>query len=128
VSAEVVDTMVWDIIEKVCKNETMLKKYLAQNQPTPKDDSSAIQKELDGIEAKRNAIMAWFSANLITAEESTAKLTALKKQEQLLTEKLQTKKADIPTTEIVKDARKRITHEQKRQFILQHIMSRLPTI
>lgn len=121
VSAEVVDTMVWAIIEKVCKNETMLKKYLAQNQPTQKDDSSAIQKELDGIEAKRNAIMAWFSANLITAEESTAKLTALKKQEQSLQEKLQTKKTDIPTDQIVKDAKKKITHEQKRQFILQHI-------
>ena len=121
VSAEVVDAMVWDIIEKVCKNETMLKKYLAQNQPIPKDDSSAVQKELDGIEAKRNAIMAWFSANLITAEESTAKLTALKKQEQSLQEKLQTKKADISTDQIVKDARKRITYEQKRQFILQHI-------
>ena len=60
-------------------------------------------------------------ARVSTAEESTAKLTALKKQEQSLQEKLQTKKADIPTTEIVKDARKRITYEQKRQFILQHI-------
>lgn len=31
------------------------------------------------------------------------------------------KKADIHTDKIVKDARKRITYEQKRQFILQHI-------
>ena len=64
--------------------------------------------------------MNWFSANLITAEESTQKLQALKKQEQLLTEKLQTKKADIPTKQIVEDAHK-VTKEEKRSFVLQHI-------
>ena len=120
-SSDVADTIVWAIIEKVCKNESMLKKYISRNQPKPKDDSATIRKQLDGIEAKRQAIMSWFSANLITAEESTQKLTALKKQEQTLTEKLQTKKQDIPTTEIVQDAHHKITLAEKRQFILQHI-------
>lgn len=66
--------------------------------------------------------MNWFSANLISAEESTLKLQALKKQEQALQEKLHTNKNSIPTNEIVKDAKKRkITQEEKRQFVLQHI-------
>ncbi len=120
-SSNVADKIVWEIIQKVCRNETMLKKYISQNQPKQKDNTDAIKRELDGIEAKRQAVMNWFSSNLITAEESTTKLMALKKREQTLAEKLQTKKADIPTDAIVKDARHKITLEEKRQFILQHI-------
>ena len=65
--------------------------------------------------------MNWFSANLITADESTAKLQALKKQEQSLQEKLTQKKQDIPTDQIVQDAHGKITFADKRNFILQHI-------
>ena len=121
IPVDVLDTMVWQKLKEVCRNESMLKKYVAQNQPKQKDETSAIKKELGGIEAKRNAIMAWFSANLITAEESTTKLMALKKQEQTLQERLQTKKTDIPTQKIVEDARKIVTQEEKRQYILNHI-------
>ena len=121
VSTEATDNIVWEIITKVCKNESMLKKYIQQNQPKPKDDSAQIKKQLAGIETKRQAIMSWFSANLISAEESTQKLQALKKQEQNLQERLQTKKEDIPTGKIVEDVRGKITFEDKRQFILQHI-------
>ena len=121
VGVDVLDTIVWDIIKKVCRNESMLKKYMAQNQPKEKDDLSAVKKELDAIETKRQAIMNWFSANLITAEESTQKLTALKKHEQTLVEKLKTKKQDIPTQKIVDDAKRKISPEEKRAFILQHI-------
>ena len=121
VKSDIADKMVWELLKKICRNETVLRKYIAQNQPRQKDNSDAIKKELDGIEAKRQAIMNWFSANLITAEESTTKLTALKKQEQVLTEKLQTKKQDIPTKDIVEDVRGRISFEEKRQFVLQHI-------
>ena len=119
IGVDVLDSMVWDIIKKVCRNETMLKKYISQNQPK-KDDSAAIKKELETIEAKRQAIMNWFSANLISADESTTKLQALKKQEQSLTERLKTKKQDIPTKEIVEDSKK-VTKEEKRNFVLQHI-------
>lgn len=115
------DTMVWETIKKVCRNEAMLKKYVAQNQPKQKDDNDGIIKELQSIEAKRNAIMNWFSANLITAEESTTKLQVLKKQEQALQEKLHINKTSIPTEAIVKDARRKVTQEEKRQFILNHI-------
>lgn len=122
VSVDVLDTMVWDAIKKACRNETMLKKYVAQNQPKLKDESESIKKDLAGIEAKRQAIMNWFSANLISAEESTTKLQALKKQEQMLTEKLSIKKSTLATDQIVKDAKKRkITQEEKRQFVLNHI-------
>lgn len=65
--------------------------------------------------------MNWFSANLITAEESTTKLQVLKKQEQALQEKLHINKTSIPTEAIVKDARRKVTQEEKRQFILNHI-------
>ena len=122
VPVDVLDTIVWDTLKKVCRNEAMLKKYVAQNQPKFKDESESIKKELAGIEAKRNAIMNWFSANLISAEESTQKLQVLKKQEQDLQGKLHINKNSIPTNEIVKDAKKgKITQEEKRQFVLQHI-------
>lgn len=121
VGVDVLDTLVWQELVRVCRNETLLKKYINQNQPKQKDETDAVKKELNAIETKRQAIMNWFSANLITADESTAKLQALKKQEQYLQEKLTIKKQDIPTTDIVKDARKKITQEEKRNFILQHI-------
>ena len=121
VSSDVVDTLVWDKLKQVCRNKTLLKKYIAQNQPKEKDNTEAVKKQLDAIETKRQAIMNWFSANLITADESTAKLQALKKQEQSLQEKLTQKKQDIPTTEIVQDAHGKITFADKRNFILQHI-------
>lgn len=121
VGVDVLDTLVWETIKKVCRNEATLKKYVAQNQPKQKDDNDGIIKELQSIEAKRNAIMNWFSANLITAEESTTKLQVLKKQEQALQEKLRINKTSIPTEDIVKDARRKVTQEEKRQFILNHI-------
>ena len=121
VGVDVLDAMVWEIIQKTCKNETMLKKYIAQNQPKQKDNTDAIKKLLAGIETKRQAIMSWFSANLISAEESTQKLQALKKQEQSLQDRLTTKKEDIPTEKIVEDVRHKITPEDKRQFVLDHI-------
>ena len=121
IGVDVLDTMVWDAIKKVCRNETMLKKYVAQYQPKQNDETDTIKKELDAIEQKRNAIMNWFSANLISAEESTLKLQVLKKQEQALQEKLHINKTSIPTNEIVKDARRKITKEDKRKFVLQHI-------
>ena len=121
VNSDVVDAEVWNKLKQVCRNETLLKKYIAQNQPQEKDNSVAIKKELDAIETKRQAIMNWFSANLITAQESTDKLQALKKQEQVLQEKLSTKKQTIETDKIVEDIRQKITFEEKRQYILQHI-------
>ena len=121
VGVDVLDAMVWKILKTNCRTEAMLKKYIAHNQPKEQDNTDAIKKQLDSIETKRQAVMNWFSANLITAEESTQKLTALKKQEQTLQEKLRTKKEDIPTDQIVKDVRHRITPEEKRQFVLDHV-------
>ena len=121
VSSEVVDKTVWEILRRVCRNESALNEYINENQPTKKDNAAQVKKELKSIEGKRNAIMNWFSANLITAEETTSKLEALKKQEMLLQEKLNTKKEHIPTEQIVKDVKGKITFEEKRNFILQHI-------
>lgn len=121
VGVDVLDEMVWKAIKEHCRNESVLKKYVSRNQPQENDNTDAIKKELESIETKRQAVMNWFSANLITAEESTQKLTALKKQEQTLAEKLTIKKADIPTEKIVEEIRHKITKEEKRQFILNHI-------
>lgn len=121
VSTDVVDGVVWGILQKVCKNETMLKRYIAENQPRAASDTERVQAELKTIEKKRNAIMNWFASNLITAEESTVKLQALKHREKVLQEKLTTKKEGISTKKIVEDAKGKITFEDKRNFILQHI-------
>ena len=118
---EAVDSMVWGIITKVCRKESVLKKYIQQNQPKKQDDLGVIKKELQSIESKRQAVMNWFSANLISAEESTSKLMTLKKQEQLLTEKLSAKKENIPTDKIVQDVKGKISFEDKRQFIVENI-------
>ena len=121
VNSDVTDKMVWQVLQKVCRNETMLKQYIAQNQPQQKDDTGAIQKQLAGIETKRQAVMNWFSANLITAEESTQKLQALKKQEEILQKKLATKRQTINTGSIVADIKHKTTFAEKRQFVLEHI-------
>lgn len=121
VATNVVDDLVWNEIEKICHNEKLLKKYIAEYQPQEKDNSQAIQKELQGIEKKRQAIMNWFSVNLITAEESTAKLEMLKKQEKALKARLTTKTTKINTADIISAAKDVFTFEHKRNFILQHI-------
>lgn len=121
VSTEVVDGVVWSIMQRVCKNETLLKRYITENQPRAASDTEKVKAELKTIESKRNAIMNWFASNLITAEESTEKLQALKHREKSLQEKLNTKKEGISTKKIVEDAKGKITFEDKRSFILQHI-------
>lgn len=121
VKCEIADDKAWKEIVKICKNEKMLSKYTAEYQPQKKDNTESIRKELQSIETKRQAIMNWFSANLITTEESTIKLQALKKQEKALKEKLSTKTEKINTAEIVSAVRKDFTFEEKRQFVLQYI-------
>lgn len=121
VSSDIVDKLVWDYIDKICRNEKLLKKYIAQNQPKATDNTDIIQKELRNIESKRQAIMNWFSSNLITAEESTTKLQMLKKQEKSLREKLSTKAEKINTAEIVSAVKGRISFDEKRSFILENV-------
>ena len=121
IGTDVLDQMLWSKIKEVCRSETALKKYIHQNQPKQQDNSESIKKQLEQIETKRQAVMNWFSANLISAEESTQKLTALKKQEESLKEKLQTKRIDTPTDKIVQDIKNKVTPEEKRKFVLDHI-------
>lgn len=121
VSSDIVDKLVWDYIDKICRNERLLQKYISENQPKATDNTESIQKELQNIESKRQSIINWFSANLISAEESTQKLQMLKKQEKSLRTKLSTKKEKINTAEIVSAVKGRISFEQKRNFILENI-------
>ena len=121
VSSDIVDKLVWEYIDKICRNEKLLKKYISENQPKATDNTDMIQKELLNIESKRQSIMNWFSANLISAEESTAKLQMLKKQEKSLKEKLSIKKEKINTAEIVSAAKGKISFNDKRNFILENV-------
>ena len=121
VKSSIVDEAAWKIIAKICKNEKLLNKYVAEHQPQAKDNTESLKKELASIETKRQAIMSWFSANLITAEESTEKLQILKKQEKSIQEKLSTKTEKINTADIVSAAKGKLTFEDKRNFILQNI-------
>ena len=121
INSDILDNTVWQIITKICKNEKMLNKYVAEHQPQKADNTESLKKELQNIETKRQAIMSWFSANLITAEESTEKLQILKKQEKAIQEKLSTKTEKINTADIVSAVRGKLTFEDKRNFILQNI-------
>ena len=119
----IVDTMVWDIIEKVCYNEKMMKKYLALHQEEAKRDNikKDIQKELDALVKKREGFMNLFSANLITLDECTEKLQVLKKKEEALKAQLPTATNKIDITGCVKDSKRGITFEDKRNFIVNHV-------
>ena len=101
---EVLDEIVWRYICDVCKSETALKKYLNQNKQKPKEPAENIEDKLNDISKKRQAIMNWFSSNLISMEECTKKLELLKKQENVLLQKQKTKQEEkaIDVSEIVK--------------------------
>ena len=81
-----VDEAFWEILQAICKSPTTLKKYIQQSQPTKvvKDNTAKREAKLEKIKSERKAIMAWFSSQLITQEEATEKLEALKKAENKL--------------------------------------------
>ncbi len=104
VRTEVIDDYLWRYICDVCKSETKLKKYLKQNNQPPKEQTENISVQLEQIAKKRQAIMTWFSSNLISMEVCTQKLEILKKQESALLQKQKSQKEEknIDVSEIVK--------------------------
>lgn len=121
--AFIIDKLAWDVIEKVCHNEKMLNKYIAQHQEEAKRDNikKDIRKELDALTKKRQGFMNLFSANLITLDEVTEKLQALKKQEEALKAQLPTATNKIDVKGCVKDSKRSITFENKRNFVVNHV-------
>lgn len=117
---ELLDDILWRTICTICKSESTLKKYLKQNHQPQKQNTENIAEQLEQIAKKRNAIMNWFSANLISMEVCTQKLEILKKQESVLTSKLQTEKEEKPidTSAIVKIIKvKNADFETKRNIV-----------
>lgn len=119
--AFVIDTLAWEGLKSKLRNEKLLKKYIAEHQEETKDNKKDIQKDLDALAKKRQGFMNLFSANLITLDECTEKLQALKKQEETLKAQLTTATNKIDVAGCIKDSRHKVTFEEKRDFILKHI-------
>ncbi len=101
---EELDEILWRYICDVCKSEITLKKYLKQNNQQQKEPTENITEKLEQLSKKRQAIMNWFSNNLISMEECTQKLELLKKQESALLQKQKSQQEEKPidVSEIVK--------------------------
>lgn len=83
---EAVDNAVWELLESLCHSPKDLKRYMEATMPaTPKVDESAKRKEkLEKIKAERKAVMQWYSQQLLSHDEATERLEALKTAEQKL--------------------------------------------
>ena len=119
-NAELVDKEVWKEIRRICKSESLLRKY--QKQETPKDNTEEINKKLEQIKKQRTAIMNWYSNSLITIDECTERLQALKKQENTLLSRLQesTKENETDIQSIMQEV-KQTDFAGKRNFVVTHI-------
>ena len=119
-NAELVDKEVWKEIRRICKSESLLRKY--QKQETPKDNTEEINKKLEQVKKQRTAIMNWYSNSLITIDECTERLQALKKQENTLLSRLQesTKENETDIHAIMQEV-KQTDFAGKRNFVVSHI-------
>jgi site-specific DNA recombinase len=92
-NCDTVDEAIWELLREICQSPDTLKRYIAStdvtNHEKHKDESAKREKRLAKIKAERKSIMAWFSQQLLTHEEATERLTALKKaEEQLIQENI----------------------------------------
>ena len=120
-NAEVIDKELWKVVRKICYSEKTLKKYL-KDKPL-EDNTKEVSRKLDQVAKQRTAIMNWYSTALLTLEECTERLEALKKQELLLKQELnvQTDRTTDIATMIKNARRKDLNYNDKRVFIAQHI-------
>jgi site-specific DNA recombinase len=86
---EPIDEVFWALLEAICKSPEKLEAYVKQSAPDSGEYSHALeeqkrQKKIDKIKAERKSVMLWFSQQLITHEEATERLEALKKTESKL--------------------------------------------
>lgn len=92
-----VDEAFWAILCEICKSPETLKAYLQATQPKPLANANAKREvELKKIKAERKSVMLWFSQQLLTHEEATERLEALKKAENKLLQENVSTKAKIP--------------------------------
>ena len=86
------DTLFWDFLTEICKDENVLKEYIISHDKTKRsepaeDDLKNREKKLADIKREREAVMKWHGEGLITHTEATEKLTELKEREAVLIQK-----------------------------------------
>lgn len=84
----VTDELFWETLARICASPETLRDYigadLPQEMPHPADELERVQAALEKVRGKRRAVMGWFSQSLLSQDEATDKLSALKAQEERL--------------------------------------------
>jgi putative hemolysin len=85
---DIVDEAIWELLREICQSPDTLKRYIASMGAVDHDkheyEFAKREKRLAKIKAERKSVMAWFSQQLLTHEEATERLEALKKAEEQL--------------------------------------------
>ena len=130
--AEVVytDLLFWEVLMKICSSEKTLKHYIEKTSGKQITKTEATKdKILDRLQAishEKEVVMNWFSSGLLSQEQATQKLSALKSEETKLSVKLAETtpehKPDIDLKEIVNKIKNcPLDVESKRAVVLQYI-------
>ena len=80
---EAVDNAVWELLESLCHSPATLRQYIEAS-VKPVDKPVDNSHKLDKIKAERKAVMQWYSQQLLSHDEATERLEALKTAEQKL--------------------------------------------
>ena len=87
------DEMFWNTLTGICKSAKSLTSYIKQQSPgrqkSPKEKKAKLTARIEKIENERKAIMSWFSKSLLSQEDVTEKLSALKQEETKLQNELE---------------------------------------
>lgn len=120
--ADITDESVWQVIDKICRSEKTIQRYLKSSAKT-KNPTEDIQQELFKLTEKRNAVMSWFSQNFISMQECSQQLESIKKKESVLRQKLSSAKEEriVDISSIASDIKDVLTYEDKRRFVTMHI-------
>ena len=93
VKTTLADNAFWKVLERITKSPAALERYVAQH--TPREDAAQTKANRKAkarakkIQTERQAIMRWFSDGLLDYSTATAKLEALKHEEEQLAAVLQ---------------------------------------
>ena len=120
--ADITDESVWQVIDKICRSEKTIQRYIKSSVKT-KNPTEDIQQELSKLSEKRSAVMSWFSQNFISMQECSQQLESIKKKESMLRQKLTSAKQEriIDVPSILSDIKDVLTYEDKRKFVTMHI-------
>lgn len=119
--AEIVDTVAWEIITKICKDEKTIKRYIRNAVPT-QDTNDKTRQELAKLGEKRQAVMSWFSQNYISLEECSAQLASIKRKETALQQKLEAKtERAVDIQSAVSSVKTALSYDDKRRFVTANI-------